>query len=57
MCKDRFKENQLTNGQNLGKQVLDEISDTVLIDETERVIKSQEKNLDIAKKNEKTIGE
>ena len=38
MCKERFKDSQLTNGQNLGQQVVAEISDTILIDETERTI-------------------
>lgn len=56
MCKDRFKDSQLTNGQKLGKQVVDEISDTILIDETERTIESQERNLDKAKENQATIG-
>lgn len=56
MCKDRFKDNQLTNGQKLGKQVVDEISDTILIDETERTIESQERNLNKTKENQATIG-
>ena len=56
MCKDRFKNNQLTNGQKLGKQVVDEISDTILIDETERTIESQERDLDKTKENQATIG-
>lgn len=56
MCKDRFKDSQLTNGQKLGKQVVEEISDTILIDETERTIKSQERNLDKTKGNQETIG-
>lgn len=56
MCKDRFKDNQLTNGQKLGKQVVDEISDTILIDETERTIESQERDLDKTKENQATIG-
>lgn len=56
MCKDRFKDIQLTNGQKLGKQVVDEISDTILIDETERTIESQERNLDKTKENQATIG-
>lgn len=49
MCKDRFKDSQLTNGQKLGKQVVEEISDTILIDETERTIESQERNLNKTK--------
>ena len=56
MCKDRFKDSQLTNGQKLGKQVVDEISDTILIDETERTIESQERDLDKTKENQATIG-
>ena len=56
MCKDRFKDIQLTNGQKLGKQVVDEISDTILIDETERTIESQERDLDKTKENQATIG-
>ena len=56
MCKDRFKDSQLTNGQKLGKQVIDEISDTILIDETERTIESQERDLDKTKENQATIG-
>lgn len=56
MCKDRFKDSQLTNGQKLGKQVVEEISDTILIDETERTIESQERNLDKTKGNQETIG-
>lgn len=56
MCKDRFKDSQLTNGQKLGKQVVEEISDTILIDETERTIESQERNLDKTKENQETIG-
>ena len=56
MCKDRFKDSQLTNGQKLGKQVVDEISDTILIDETERTIESQERDLDKTKENKATIG-
>ena len=56
MCKDRFKDSQLTNGQKLGKQVIDEISDTILIDETERTIESQERDLDETKDNQATIG-
>ena len=56
MCKDRFKDNQLTNGQKLGKQVVVEISDTILIDETERTIESQERNLNKTKENQATIG-
>ena len=52
MCKD----SQLTNGQKLGKQVVDEISDTILIDETERTIESQERDLDKTKENQATIG-
>lgn len=51
MCKDKFKDNQLTNGQKLGKQVVDEISDTILIDQTERTIESQERNLNKTKEN------
>lgn len=45
MCKDRFKDSQLTNGQKLGKQVIPEMSDTPLMDETERAIENQEKNI------------
>ena len=56
MCKDRFKDIQLTNGQKLGKQVFDEISDTILIDKTERTIESQERDLDKTKENQATIG-
>ena len=56
MFKDRFKDIQLTNGQKLGKQVVDEISDTILIDETERTIESQERDLDKTKENQATIG-
>lgn len=56
ICKDRFKDSQLTNGQKLGKQVVEEISDTILIDETERTIESQERNLDKTKGNQETIG-
>lgn len=56
MCKDRFKDSQLTNGQKLGKQVVEEISDTILIDETERTIESQERNLDKTKGTQETIG-
>lgn len=56
MCKDRFKDIQLTNGQKLGKQVVDEISDTILIDETERTIESQERDLDKTKENQASIG-
>ena len=56
MCKDKFKDNQLTNGQKLGKQVVDEISDTILIDQTERTIESQERNLNKTKENQATIG-
>lgn len=56
MCKDRFKDNQLTNGQKLGKQVVDEISDTILIAQTERTIESQERNLNNTKENQATIG-
>lgn len=56
MCKDRFKDSQLTNGKKLGKQVVDEISDTILIDETERTIESQERDLDKTKENQATIG-
>ena len=56
MCKDRFKDSQLTNGQKLGKQVIDEISDTILIDKTERTIESQERDLDKTKENQATIG-
>lgn len=56
MCKNRFKDSQLINGQKLGKQVVDEISDTILIDETERTIESQEKDLDKTKENQATIG-
>ena len=56
MCKDRFKDSQLTNGQKLGKQVVDEISDTILIDETERTIESQERDFDKTKENQATIG-
>src|SRR5699024_10549976 len=41
MCKDRFKDSQLTNGQKLGEQVIKELSNTILIDETERAIESQ----------------
>lgn len=56
MCKDRFKDIQLTNGQKLGKQVADEISDTILIDETERTIEGQERDLDKTKEDQATIG-
>ena len=49
MCKDRFKDSQLTNGQKLGEQVIKELSNTILIDETERTIESQERNLDKTK--------
>lgn len=49
MCKDRFKDIQLTNGQKLGEQVIKELSNTILIDETERTIESQERNLDKTK--------
>ena len=56
MCIVRFKDSQLTNGQKLGKQVVEEISDTILIDETERTIESQERNLDKTKENQETIG-
>lgn len=56
MCKERFKDSQLTNGQNLGQQVVAEISDTILIDETERTIESQERNLDKTKGTQETIG-
>lgn len=56
MCKERFKDSQLTNGQNLGQQVVAEISDTILIDETERIIESQERNLDKTKGTQETIG-
>lgn len=49
MCKDRFKDSQLTNGQKLGGQVIKELSNTILIDETERTIESQERNLDKTK--------
>ena len=56
MCKDRFKDSQLTNGQKLGKQVIDEISDTMLIDKTERTIESQERDLDKTNENQATIG-
>lgn len=45
MCKDRFQNRELTNGQKLGKQVVEEMSDTILIDETERAIESQERSL------------
>jgi len=51
MCKERFKNRDLTNGQELGKQVVPELSDTILLDGTERTIASQEKNLDKAKEN------
>ena len=56
MCKDKFKDSQLTNGQKLGKQVIDEISDTMLIDKTERTIESQERDLDKTNENQATIG-
>lgn len=52
MCKERFKDNQLVSGQKLGEQVIKEVSDTTLIDETERTIESQEKNLDKAKETQ-----
>lgn len=56
MCKDKFKDSQLTNGQKLGKQVIDEISDTMLIDKTERTIESQERDLNKTNENQATIG-
>lgn len=39
--KKDVKENVIVNGQDLGKQVSCEISDTLLVDETEREIKKQ----------------
>ena len=56
MCKDRFKDIQLTNGQKLVKQVVDEIFDAILIAKTERTIESQERDLDKTKENQATIG-
>ena len=38
------------------EEVVEEISDTILIDETERTIESQERNLDKTKENQETIG-
>lgn len=52
MCKDRFKKREQTNGQELGKQVIRELSNIVLLDETERTIESQETSLDKTKENQ-----
>lgn len=46
MCKEKFKTKHNINGQELGKQVVDEISDTVLSDETEKNIIAQQKQIE-----------
>ena len=56
MCKCRFKNIELTNGQKLGKQVVEEMSDTILIDETERTIEMQMEMLCKTEEKEENIG-
>lgn len=52
MCKDNFLAKEQISGQKLGKQVIGELSDTVLLDATERTILDQTKNLDKTKGNQ-----
>lgn len=52
MCKDKFLKREQISGQKLGKQVIGELSDTVLLDETERTIADQAKSLDKTKENQ-----
>lgn len=45
MCKEKFKTKENISVQKLGKEVISEIEDTALLDETERIVNEQQREI------------